>query len=293
VLQPHLLLEQLTPLLRQMLPRRIGIHVSSRKDLHAVLANATQLKQIVLNLCINGADAIRDTGSITISAVNTMVTEAVARTIPQGRTGPHVQLSVTDTGSGIPAAILEKIFDPFFTTKDVGKGTGLGLSTVRGIVKGHGGFLHVESTVGVGTTFHIYLPAAAQAPVAAAPTVAADGRGETILVIDEESTVREMLRPFLELHRYRVIVARDDREGIECVRPRRGEIHAVIIELTGNRRAFVTALRTIEPGLPIIAIASAGAGFTAPPPFALVTKPVEPPQILSALQSVIGLKSAP
>jgi CheY-like chemotaxis protein len=207
--------------------------------------------------------------------------------MPDGTAGPHVQLSVADTGAGISPAILDKIFDPFFTTKDVGKGTGLGLSTVRGIVKGHGGFLHVESTVGQGTTFHIYLPAAVKPPPPSSAPPRPDGNGETILVIDEESTVRELLRPFLEHHRYKVAVARDDCEALETFRQRRPEIRAVIMEMTRSRPALVAALRAIEAGLPIIAISAASMDVNLTPPFAIVAKPVEPPQILAALRTVI------
>lgn len=155
---PARLLGELDALLQQTLPRRITVKLEVHGELHPIFADATQLKQLLLNLCINARDAIPEHGTITLGAEEVTLDATRARSMPEGRPGHYLHLRVSDTGGGMPPEIVERIFDPFFTTKPAGQGTGLGLSMVRGIVKGHQGFLHVESTLGVGTTFHIFLP---------------------------------------------------------------------------------------------------------------------------------------
>src|SRR5438132_3755215 len=123
------------------------------------MGNATQLHQVLLNLCVNARDAMPSGGSLNIEAKNISLDNKVTRLQPEPVSGPYVLLAVSDTGQGISPELLDKIFEPFFTTKAPGKGTGLGLSTVLGIVKSHGGFLDVASEVGKGTVFHVFLPA--------------------------------------------------------------------------------------------------------------------------------------
>jgi len=157
---PARLVHDVASLLRQTMPRRITVQVAIDREPREIQADVTQLKQLLLNLCINARDAMPGEGTITLGAEEVVLAEAETRTMLDGQPGPHLHLSVADTGGGIPPEILERIFDPFFTTKPADKGTGLGLSMVRGIAKGHQGFLHVESAVDRGTTFHIYLPLA-------------------------------------------------------------------------------------------------------------------------------------
>lgn len=146
-------------LLQQSLPHVIKVGAVCADSLWTIQADPTQIKQLLLNLCFNARDAMPQGGRLEIRAQNTLVAETMARLYPGAQPGPHLLLSVSDTGTGIPPEILEKIFDPFFTTKVVGKGTGLGLATVAGIVKSHGGFLKVESQIGQGTVFQLFLPA--------------------------------------------------------------------------------------------------------------------------------------
>ena len=160
-------LAELHPLLRHSLPRAIDVSIEAAPDCWPILADGTQLKQVLLNLCINARDAMPAGGRITIAADNTLVDAALASAWPDARPGAHVRISVTDTGEGVPPAIIEKIFDPFFTTKEPGKGTGLGLATVCGIAKGHGGFVTVESSPGAGTSFRLHLPFLGTSPAAA------------------------------------------------------------------------------------------------------------------------------
>lgn len=146
-------------LLHQGLPPGIKVVAVCVDPLWPIQGDPTQIKQLLLNLCFNARDAMPNGGRLEIRARNTVVDDALAGLHPGTQPGPHLLMSVNDTGMGIPAGIVEKIFDPFFTTKEIGKGTGLGLSTVAGIVKSHGGFLKVESQVGQGTEFQLFLPA--------------------------------------------------------------------------------------------------------------------------------------
>jgi len=140
-------------------PRSIRIQVNLQQELSSIKGNATQLHQVLLNLCVNARDAMPNGGSLRLAAQNVVLDKAITRWQADPASGPYVMLSVSDTGHGIPPDLLEQIFEPFFTTKELGKGTGLGLSTVLGIVKSHGGFLDVASEIGKGTTFKVYLPA--------------------------------------------------------------------------------------------------------------------------------------
>ncbi len=159
VLQPKHLLQEMEKIARETFPRTIQIYSEIEKDLWTIYGDATQLHQVLMNLCVNARDAMPNGGKLTIKAENVLLNGNGARVHLEAGTGPHVVLSVADTGTGIPREIIDKIFDPFFTTKEVGKGTGLGLSTVSGIVKSHAGFVNVDSQVGQGTEFKVYLPA--------------------------------------------------------------------------------------------------------------------------------------
>jgi len=156
------LLEDVRTLLHATLPKSIKLSATADLPLWPILADATQVKQVLLNLCINARDAMPGGGRIEIHIANAIVDEKLAQRNPGTKAGPCLHVLVRDTGTGIPAAILGKIFDPFFTTKGFGKGTGLGLSMAVGIVKSHGGFLKVESQVGQGTTFELFFPALAR-----------------------------------------------------------------------------------------------------------------------------------
>src|SRR5208282_6111891 len=156
----------------------------------------------------NARDAMPDGGRLTLAAANVILDVASAATTPDAKPGRYVCLSVTDTGQGIAPEHLDKIFDPFFTTKELGKGTGLGLSTVLGIVQSHGGFIQVHSQPGRGTEFRAYLPASEAVEAQSASQAnqsLPQGGGELVLVVDDESSVRQVTRKLLEHNGYRVI----------------------------------------------------------------------------------------
>jgi two-component system cell cycle sensor histidine kinase/response regulator CckA len=167
---------------------------------------------------------------------------------------------VTDTGTGIPPEIIDKIFEPFFTTKEIGKGTGLGLSTVISIIKSHGGFLDLQSTVGKGTSFNVYLPAAeAAVPLASAsvPPEALQGKGETVMVVDDEPAVVELTQTILAHHGYKVVTAMHGADALALFAQCKEKVKVVIMDMmmpVMDGPTAIKALRKEQPGLQFIAI---------------------------------------
>jgi len=262
LLQPRHLIKEMVKILGETFPKNIQVKQQLQPDLMPVLGDPTQLHQVLLNLCVNARDAMPQGGVLTLSAEN-CVLEQVPATLPalgfSPKPGPYVLLKVADTGCGIPPENLDKIFDPFFTTKEVGKGTGLGLATVLGIVKSHGGFVQVQSEVNKGTVFSIYLPAADKAQAASSqPESGAlpKGRGELILVVDDETAVLSMMKEMLETFGYRTLTASDGTEAVAAFTAHRGEIKAVIVDMLMPHMdgpATIRVLRKLEPQVRLIA----------------------------------------
>ncbi|HUL52354.1 MAG TPA: response regulator [Opitutaceae bacterium] len=253
------LLKEIGVMLDETLPKSIAVQVTAPEGLWLVEADATQIHQVMMNLCVNARDAMPDGGTLNLEAENVDVDETFAGLAPGARVGPHVALLVADTGTGIPPEHLDRIFDPFFTTKEPGKGTGLGLSTVLGIVRNHAGFIRVESKPGKGTMFRVYLPAKPEAlapaavPVAAAPR----GRGELILVVDDEESVRIMTRRILEQYGYHVLLAGEGSEAVMVLAQRAQEIRAVLTDLIMPLMGGVALIRAIAKMSPAVKILAA------------------------------------
>jgi two-component system, cell cycle sensor histidine kinase and response regulator CckA len=256
---PAPLVRELVKTLRHAFPKTIEITSALPADLWGLSGDATQIHQVLMNLCVNARDAMPQGGELTVTAENVVVDEAYARLHHDARPGRYVRLTVSDTGSGIPPELVPQIFDPFFTTKEVGQGTGLGLATVAAIVRNHGGFLEVSSVPGRGTAFKICLPAAEAGAVPAAEPAAAgapEGRGELILVVDDEVGILEIARATLESHGYRALTAQDGTEAVALAAEHRGEIRAVLTDLAMpflDGIATARALRRLDPQLPILA----------------------------------------
>ena len=254
-----LLLAELHKVLKEVFPRNVEMHLLEEENIWPVIGDPTHLHQVFLNLCVNARDAMPHGGKLTLSAENLVLDETYAAMNPGSKAGTYVLVTVTDTGAGIPPAILDKIFDPFFTTKEPGKGTGLGLSTVIGIIKSHGGFIHVYSEVGKGTEFKIYIPAhtlpAETQTVTAERTSLRHGNGQLILLVDDEQTIRETAGKTLERFGYRVVSANNGAEAIALYVQRQREIALVLTDVSMpimDGAALVLALKALNPRVHVV-----------------------------------------
>jgi PAS domain S-box-containing protein len=256
---PKQLIEEMAKLIRVTFPKNIELSFQMPADLWPVSANATQLEQVLLNLCVNARDAMPGGGRLSLCAENVRLDEPHAGLVTDAKPGPYVMIQLTDTGHGIPREITDKIFDPFFTTKEPGKGTGLGLATVMGIVKSHGGFVDVRSEVNHGSTFTIHLPAmpgkdaAASGPANSRTSV---GHGELILLADDEPPILNVTRQILERNGYRVLVADDGVEAINLYTRHIGEVKAIVTDLDMpfmDGVALTRAAKKLTPDIPILA----------------------------------------
>ncbi|OYV73694.1 MAG: hypothetical protein B7Z74_03490 [Deltaproteobacteria bacterium 21-66-5] len=221
-------------MLSRLIRESIAVSTHLATDLGPVKADPFQIEQILLNLCINARDAMPDGGRLTIETANVSLDEEYAKTHTEVRPGPYVMLAVSDTGSGMDAETVGKIFDPFYTTKEKGKGTGLGLSMVYGIVKQHGGNIWVYSEPGRGATFKVYLPRvdepAAAEEIAPGIPVHASVDPETVLVVEDEDTVRDLVCRMLSGAGYDVIEARGGEEAVRLAKERK-TIHLLLTDI--------------------------------------------------------------
>jgi two-component system cell cycle sensor histidine kinase/response regulator CckA len=241
-------------LLRRVIGEQIEVRVLTAPDLRVTLADPTQIEQVLMNLCLNARDAMPDGGQLIIETQNVEIDEAYCRVHPYARQGSYVLLAVSDTGVGMDAATTERVFEPFFTTKEVGKGTGLGLATVYGVVKQHGGFIHLYSELGKGTTFRIYLPATSGAPEPREPkTDECTPKGtETILLAEDNEGLREAAHEMLQRLGYRVILASNGAEAIELFKANSRQIDLVILDIVMphlSGPAAYSQMAAIQPDL--------------------------------------------
>jgi PAS domain S-box-containing protein len=249
--------EETVRFLRRTIDPRIIVQVRLEPNLWRVQADAAQMGQAVMNLCLNARDAMRFGGCLTLATANVTLDSEAARAHPDGWAGAFVRLTVEDTGKGMSAEVRERLFEPFFTTKPMGKGAGLGLAIVFGIVKQHGGWIECESQPNAGSRFHVYLPrlaAAASAPPCPPPR-GVPGGAETILLADDEEMLRRLGREILERHGYRVLTVADGAEAVEVYRQRQHEIDLLILDLTMPRLSGLDALRqmrALNPAVPAI-----------------------------------------
>ena len=254
-----LILEQ-ERICRNSFYKMIDIITRVPENLWAVQGDATQLHQVLMNLCVNARDAMPAGGTLTVTATN-VATDASSVLVQHGKkSGPYVLVTVSDTGTGISPEVMERIFDPFFTTKAAGKGTGLGLSTVLGIVQQHGGFVDATSEPGAGAQFRVYLPATPTkqpGPVVADPAHLPAGNHECILVVDDEQPIRDVVKVTLEVQGYRVLTASGGGEAITLFTERHDEISAVITDISMpviDGPAAIRAMQKVQPGVKIIAM---------------------------------------
>lgn len=258
--QIPVLLREIEKIINDTFLKNIQVCIVMLPGLWPVSGDSTQLHQVLLNLCVNARDAMPDGGTLTLTAENVTIDEHFAAHHIEAKPGPYVSIQVEDSGTGIPAEILEKIFEPFFTTKEVGKGTGLGLSTSLAVIKSHGGFLRVYSEHGKGTAFKMFVPAltttSATDHIIVEDLPLPRGQGELVLVVDDEYALRQLTRQTLEAFGYRVLLASDGSEAVALYAVQQAEIALVLTDMMmpvmdGN--ATIRVLMKIRPGVRIIA----------------------------------------
>jgi two-component system, cell cycle sensor histidine kinase and response regulator CckA len=225
--------EQVKNLLERTLPKKINISVSLEKGLDIIHADSSQVQQVLMNLAVNAKDAMPNGGKLTIQTANAVIDEEFCRSHLGAKCGRYAMVSVSDTGHGMDKQILGHIFEPFYTTKGMGRGTGLGLAMTYGIVKQHAGYIECESVVGAGTTFRVYLPV----PDADAPDEdiqekpALPGGPETVLLVDDEDSIRDLVQKVLVRAGYSVLTASNGQEALELYKRESGRISLVILDL--------------------------------------------------------------
>lgn len=296
-LQLKHLIKEMQSIARETFPRTIEIVTDVDKELWALSGDATQLHQVLLNLCVNGRDAMPGGGTLTLTVRNSTIDESTASRYEGTKAGPHVVLTVSDTGSGIPPHIIDKIFEPFFTTKDVGVGTGLGLSTALSIVKGHGGFMTVDSTVGKGTEFKVYLPALGTGEMEIrndSVTTLPTGKGELVMVVDDEAAICQITKTMLETYGYKTVTASDGTEGVAIHSRLQGEIKAILTDMmmpVMSGPEMVRSIRGTDGDVKIIAssgLSSGYAGLDEDAIDAILSKPYTAEKLLTTLRDLLA-----
>ena len=235
--------------------KEITIHLEGSEDLFTIEADQGQIEQVLLNFFVNAADAMPDGGELTLKTMNATPEDMKDR-VYKPKSGQYVLLTVTDTGIGMDKETQKRIFDPFFTTKEMGQGTGLGLASAYGIIKGHGGYIDVESEKGRGTTFRVYLPASTQTipEVVEKDRRPIKGTG-TILLVDDEEIVLDVSINLLKSLGYTVLDAKGGREAVEVYKAHKGKIDMVILDMImpgmGGAEAF-DRMKAIDPNVKVL-----------------------------------------
>lgn len=298
VINLNSVLEEMGKLLPRLIGEDIELVVRAGQDLGAIRADASQMEQIIMNLAVNSRDAMPNGGKLVIETQNADLDQTYTASHPLMKPGAYIQLTVTDSGTGMDEETKSHIFEPFFTTKEKGKGTGLGLATVYGIVKQSGGFIWVYSELGKGTSFKIYLPRVDQAeehPGAPEPTGELPTGTETVLLTEDEQDVREIAREFLESGGYKVIEAKDASEAIELARQHGAAIDLLVTDMvmpgmTGQELAV--HLQREYPGLCIVFMSgysehAATEMANANPSVRLLSKPFSRGAILRTVREIL------
>jgi two-component system cell cycle sensor histidine kinase/response regulator CckA len=245
-------------LLRRVIGEDVELATLSERNVGNIRADPSQLTQLLLNLAVNARDAMPTGGKLTVEVRNADLDDAYARTHPEARPGPHVMLAVSDTGHGIPPDVLPHIWDPFFTTKGPGKGTGLGLAVVHGVVKQAGGHVATDSEVGRGTTFRVYFPRVQGIRLASRSqqgTTAIPRGTETVLLVEDEDTVRVLTRHILADCGYAVLEADDGEEALQVAEKHSGPIHLLVSDVVMPRlggRELAERLTALQPELKVL-----------------------------------------
>jgi two-component system, cell cycle sensor histidine kinase and response regulator CckA len=295
--------------LRRLIGEKVKLDLVHGRDLWPVKVDVSQFEQVIVNLAVNARDAMPDGGTLTVKTVNVTSDESAQMSYKGMPAADYVRINVADTGTGIPADIVDKIFEPFFSTKEVGKGTGLGLSTVYGIVKQTGGFVYVDSEAARGTAFHIFLPrhrpeleaqpeptsAAKDASAGPKPKPDLTGQG-TILLVEDEDGLRSLNARGLRSRGYSVIEAANGVEAMEALEQKNGAVDLVVSDVVMPEMDGPTLLkemRSRNPDLKIIFVSGyAEDAFEKSLPenqqFAFLPKPFTLSQLVAAVKETMA-----
>ncbi|HUA37116.1 MAG TPA: ATP-binding protein [Candidatus Sulfopaludibacter sp.] len=252
------LVKEIAKVIQDTFSKAIAINVKAGKELWNVSGDATELYQVLLNLCVNARDAMPQGGELTLTVENLKLSEKIESEFADIPAGDYVVLAVADTGSGIPPQVRPRIFEPLFTTKAPDKGTGLGLSTVAGIVKSHSGYIQVHTETGKGTKFRVYLPASKSLETDKSTELGKAlpvGHGELILLMDDEATVRQLTQTTLQNCGYRVLTATSGFDGVTTFDAHKDEIKILVSDTdmpVMNGIVAIQAIQRLKPGIPVI-----------------------------------------
>ncbi|MGA2243502.1 MAG: PAS domain S-box protein [Verrucomicrobiota bacterium] len=300
LLNPKHLIMEMQRIATETFPRAIEINTRISKASCVLLGDATQIQQVLMNLCVNARDAMPLGGVLTIGLDKKEIDAAGVIIHPKAGAGSYVVISVNDTGTGIPPELVDKIFDPFFTTKPLGQGTGLGLPTVLGIAENHGGFVHLETKPGAGSTFYVYIPAAPGDAMGGERSGASGdlpkGKGELILVVDDEPSVRKLASAILCRNGYHTVTAAEGREGLKVFEQNRQNIRLVVSDLMMPQMdgpGMLRGLRKLAPDLKSIVITGLGeenriAEARAAGADVILNKPFTADQLLAGIKQLLG-----
>lgn len=260
-IQVRYLLKEMESIIENTFPKNILLNIHAPSELRPVIGDPTQLNQVLLNLCVNARDAMPSGGRLSITAHDITLDDEQYTLIDRAATqGEYILIEVSDEGHGIPPGIMDKIFDPFFTTKELNKGTGLGLSTVLGIIRSHGGFINAYSEINKGSVFKVYLPTSSEEFSRESQIELRGelprGKGETILVVDDEVSILTITRQTLEAFGYRVLTAEDGAQAIAVYAQNRDAISLVLTDMmmpVMDGPALISAIRRIGADVPIVA----------------------------------------
>ncbi|MCX6134927.1 MAG: response regulator [Ignavibacteriales bacterium] len=245
--------KELAKMIEETFPKMITVTLRLDKTIPVVSMDPTQLHQALLNLCVNARDAMNGKGTLII-ATHLALGRDVSSRFPKAGSSHYVQVSVSDTGTGMDEATRLRIFEPFFTTKEKGKGTGLGLAVVYGVIQAHNGFIDVESTPGAGTKFHLFFPVAEgiilKTAEAADKNQDLPGGTETILVVEDEDVLRDLLTKLLELHGYTVIAASDGVEAVNRFSEHENQIDLLLSDMGLPKRNGWDAFKLMQKTKP-------------------------------------------
>ncbi len=295
------LLAEMAKIARDTFPKNIDVQQRDAADLWTVAGDPTQIHQVLLNLCVNARDAMPHGGVLTLAARNVQVDEPFAAMSVDAQPGPHVLVEVEDTGVGMKPEVLDRVFEPFFTTKETGSGTGLGLASSLAIVKSHGGFIQAQSEPGSGAQFQVYLPAAAgdetgmDAGNTTATAEVGGGKGEWILLVEDEAAVRQITRQTLEASGYQVLTASDGAEAASIYAAKMRDIAVVLTDMMMpimDGPATIQVLQRLNPEVRIIAASGLNLGGMAAKASSLgvrhfIPKPYTARTLLAHLREVI------